>query len=141
MHLTSLIRSAVLLALVVPPATVTPVVENARYFLDTCYDITFDGYGLEANCVSMVNKFVNAYLDLDRCIKNINGNLACAPVLNRGGYTASCSGCQVQVSESTVILGCQCYKSGRAILQYTQYDISECILRSFEYPLNKMLVV
>ncbi|KAJ7468159.1 hypothetical protein FB451DRAFT_1560635 [Mycena latifolia] len=141
MHLTSFICSAVLLALAVPPAscitlpdtandanrTVTPAVESNSRFLTSCDSMIFDGRYLQGRCLNLINNYVNASIDLDNCITNNNGNLACAPFPGAGGYRASCAECHATIRISSAILECQCYQSGKVTLQNTKYDLNQCI--------------
>ncbi|OBZ69390.1 hypothetical protein A0H81_10615 [Grifola frondosa] len=86
----------------------------------TCQNIEyFPEAGLEADCRNDGGNFVFTSLDLDLCVANYDGNLACA---HNGAFSASCSGCEL----SGTVLSCTC-GNGSGGSSFPTLDLNTCI--------------
>ncbi|KAG8688920.1 hypothetical protein FRC08_011189 [Ceratobasidium sp. 394] len=61
-------------------------------FSGSCKNWYVSGYTLHANCGDGHGGYRDTSKDLNQCIANYGGNLACA---TNGGFGGSCSGCEV----------------------------------------------
>ncbi|KAF8609768.1 Cyanovirin-N [Ceratobasidium sp. AG-I] len=85
-------------------------------FSASCSNYYVSGYTLTATCGNGSGGTKTTSIDLNRCIANYNGNLACAA---NGGFGGSCSGCGIRTGAYMI---CGCRPSGTPII-----DLDSCV--------------
>lgn len=79
-------------------------IASANY-ADTCPGYAYiSGTTFYTQCYNDAGQLVDASIDLNNCVANYNGQLAC--VHGNGGYSASCSGCEIVQQPEYIECGC-----------------------------------
>ncbi|EGN95706.1 hypothetical protein SERLA73DRAFT_186886 [Serpula lacrymans var. lacrymans S7.3] len=90
-------------------------------FAASCSNIQLSGSVLDATCVTDSGSTTATAIDLNNCVANYDGNLACAP---SGSYSSSCDDCSL--TDTTYLL-CSCSGSSDGGDQPSGYNLDSCL--------------